>query len=156
LGRGNRRRTAWARDHHTAVATVANVAQHFDALGPYKTANGILATEGFTVMRSIVTIVAGSSLPLVGRFGLVVQDTDGPLGTNEGPITAPDRDWLAIGTLIRFGVVAGPVDSHGLDQTWQFRSRRRITDIQEVLFFWLETDAAASVSWTTDILLALP
>ena len=159
--RGNRRRTAWAHRYQTLAVGAAVVRDNL--LTDFNTSNGILANEGYTVLRVLGTLnarqnAAATPTPMVS-FGFIVEDSGMPAqGPQQGGVS---RDWM--GLLEMCPINSGtPQDTQVYPvwgRTFDLRSKRRITDIQERLEIYLDQGGGASsftVAFATHVLLALP
>ena len=156
-----RRRTAWARQASNNLALVANVAQRIDVLASFKTARTDTTLEGCTVLRSHLWIVFTGTAIVGGiaRAGLLVEDLLSlPAAATNGPITRPDRDWYGLVTQTVVGSAALTAVNYNNGRLWDydFKSRRKLEEVNSSAFVYVESPSNVAVSFQTDILLALP
>jgi len=92
------------------------------------------------------------------RFGCLVQDSEVGAVPGIDPLGDPDRDWYAVGSMGFWG----PTGTAGsaattFENRWDFRSKRKITDIKRSPVLLLaSTVNAFNFQLTVDTLLAIP
>jgi hypothetical protein len=155
---------AWARGGGTAVATVAATGQKrslISSAGGLESTLGVTSLMGCTVLR--IRLHFFFSATTLGdntcRFGVIVED-QGSAGSValSGPLQAPDRDWMALGTQIHTGSLAFTGVNLTTDRTkdYDFRAKRKLSEVKDDLMLFVESEANGSYSYRSDVLLALP
>jgi len=151
----------WLRNEGTAISTVASTGQKQALDTDYQVQAGVATLLGATLLRTHLHIHWASTAggPNICRFGVIIEDQSSAGNVVvSGPIQGRDRDWLAIGTQSEDGLQAltGSNRVYMREADYDFKSRRRFTDIKMRPMLYWEANAAGSFTFTSDLLVALP
>ena|SRR5215475_746548 len=156
--RTQRRRTAWSRARVVNQSLVSGTAVAVNVLSPLVNNMGLTRPVGFTILRTILYMQAlGSNTTCTVRGGLIVNHDNATPASTAGPINQPDLDWYGIVDQFIGNSVATIGTTQGSNnQLYEFKSRRRLTDVGDQAFFVMEADSSVSVLASIHTLVALP
>jgi len=155
----------WADFQISNVGIAANVASHQNITTSLANALGLTSLDGYVVQRSLFHVAiapdaaeaAGASLR--ARSAIIVQDVSLAGAAGDGPLTQPYRDWFCMQQFVTQNGAAAytPNISSALHtNVTDFRSKRRLRDITDVLFLITEADFACHYTAMGRVLLAMP